>query len=125
MVGPTEPSVDQGGAVAPPAADAATPPVTDTSARPTHATTVYAAAGVDATAWGGDGRGGVVSVDAKSLDSDALRTLVQHHRDVQPLDMPSVEVPPGEYGEGRWALGDIQPDGPPGTVEPGTRERSA
>jgi hypothetical protein len=124
VVGPTEPSVDQGGAATPPAADAATPPVADTSTRPTHATTVYAAAGVDAAAWGGDGPD-VVSVDAKSLDSDALRTLVQHHRDVQPLDMPSVEVPPGEYGEGRWALSDIQPDGPPGTVEPGTRERSA
>ncbi|MBT2232876.1 hypothetical protein [Nonomuraea sp. NEAU-A123] len=123
VVGPTAPSVEQGGAATPPASDAATPPVADASTRPPHATTVYAAAGVDAAAWGGDG-GDVVSVDAKSLDSDALRTLVQHHRDVQPLDMPSVEVPPGEYGEGQWALRDIQPDGPPGTVEPGTHERS-
>ncbi|HUR05027.1 MAG TPA: hypothetical protein VM347_20965, partial [Nonomuraea sp.] len=123
VVGPTEPSVDQGGAVTPPATDAATPPVADTSTRATHATTVYAAAGADAATWGGDGRD-VVSVDAKSLDSDALRNLVRHHRDVQPLGMPGVEVPPGEYGEGQWVLRDIQPDGPPGTIEPGTRERS-
>ncbi|MFD1540349.1 hypothetical protein [Nonomuraea guangzhouensis] len=123
MVGPTEPSVDQGGAATPPAADATTPPVTDTPNRPTHATTVYAAAGGDAAAWGGAVHD-VDSVEAKSLGSDALRALVQHHRDVQPLGMPSVEVPPGEYGEGQWALRDIQPDGPPGTIEPGTRERS-
>ena len=121
VVGPTEPSAEQGGSTA---TDAATPPGADTSTRPTPATTVYAAAGDGAGTWAGDGSD-VVSVDARPMDPDALRTLVGQHRDVQSLDMPSVEVPPGEYGKGEWALRDIQPDGSPGTIEPGNRERSA
>jgi hypothetical protein len=39
--------------------------------------------------------------------------------------MPSVEVPPGEYGKGAWAPQDIRPDGQSGEIDPGTPERSA
>ncbi|MEU8142761.1 hypothetical protein [Nonomuraea sp. NPDC048901] len=120
VVPPTEPSADQGGSTPPPATDSATPPPADTSTRETTATTVYAAQGADAGKWAGD----VVSIDVKPLDTDALSTLVEHARDVPPMDMPSVQVPQGEYGKGEWALRDIQPDGPPGTIEPGTHERS-
>ncbi|TDD09149.1 hypothetical protein [Nonomuraea diastatica] len=80
---------------------------------------------------GGGGRVGtgggsdVVSVNVTPPDLDALRTVIEHHRDIQPVDMPSVEVPPGEYGEGRWAPEDIRPDGPSGSVDSGTPERSA
>ncbi|MEO3791053.1 hypothetical protein ABGB14_12600 [Nonomuraea sp. B10E15] len=73
---------------------------------------------------GGDG-GAVVSVNVTPPDLDALRTVIEHHRDIQPADMPSVAVPPGEYGEGRWTPEDIRPDGPSGSVDPGTPERSA
>ncbi|MFI6599816.1 hypothetical protein ACIBHX_26525 [Nonomuraea sp. NPDC050536] len=67
----------------------------------------------------------VVSVNAKPLDLDALRTLHDHVREVQPLDMPGVEVPKGEWGHGEWTPKDIEPDGPAGTIEPGAPERSA
>ncbi|MEV0348203.1 hypothetical protein AB0H88_20725 [Nonomuraea sp. NPDC050680] len=123
VVPPTEPSADQGASTAPPTTDGATPPPADTSTRETAATTVYAAQGADAGKWAGDGSD-VVSIDVKPLDPDALRTLVEHARDVQPMDMPGVQVPEGEYGKGGWALRDIQPDGPPGTIEPGTHGRS-
>ncbi|MFI7640005.1 hypothetical protein [Nonomuraea sp. NPDC049400] len=75
-------------------------------------------------AWASDGSD-VVSVDVAPPSLDALRTVVEHHRDIQPLDMPSVEVPPGEYGKGEWAPRDIRPDGPQGEIDPGTPERSA
>ncbi|WP_219468574.1 hypothetical protein [Nonomuraea rhizosphaerae] len=84
---------------------------------------VYLAGQGDVSAWAADGSD-VVSVDARPLHPDALRTLVDSARDVQPLDMPSVEVPPGEYGKGEWTPRDIRPDGPPGTIEPGTQDRS-
>ncbi|MEV1170587.1 hypothetical protein [Nonomuraea sp. NPDC049784] len=74
--------------------------------------------------WASDGSD-VVSVDVAPPSLDALRTVVEHHRDIQPLDMPSVEVPPGEYGKGEWAPRHIQPDGPQGEIDPGTPERSA
>ncbi|MEV1240638.1 hypothetical protein [Nonomuraea sp. NPDC049750] len=120
VVPPTEPSADQGGSTPPPATDSATPPPADSSTREATATTVNAAQGADTGKWAGD----VVSIDVKPLDTDALRTLVEHARDVQPMDMPSVQVPQDEYGRGEWALRDVQPDGPPGTIEPGTHERS-
>ncbi|MER6942739.1 hypothetical protein ABT294_01830 [Nonomuraea sp. NPDC000554] len=69
--------------------------------------------------------GDVVSVDARPMDLDTLRTVVEHARDIQPLDLPSVDVPAGEYGHGEWAPRDVGPDGPPGSVDPGTPERSA
>ncbi|GAA3218203.1 hypothetical protein [Nonomuraea helvata] len=75
-------------------------------------------------AWANDGSD-VVSVDVTPPSLDALGTVVEHHRDIQPLDMPSVEVPPGEYGRGEWAPRDIRPDGPQGEIDPGTPERSA
>ncbi|MEQ4718753.1 hypothetical protein [Nonomuraea sp. B19D2] len=75
-------------------------------------------------AWASDGSD-VVSVDVAPPGLDALRTVVEHHRDIQPLDMPAVEVPPGEYGKGEWAPRDIRPDGPQGEIDPGTPERSA
>ncbi|MDX3111731.1 hypothetical protein, partial [Nonomuraea angiospora] len=81
-------------------------------------------AGSDINAWANDGSD-VVSVNASPPSLDALRTVVEHHREIQPLDMPSAEVPPGEYGKGEWAPRDIRPDGPPGDIDPGTPERSA
>ncbi|WP_229803010.1 hypothetical protein [Planobispora rosea] len=69
--------------------------------------------------WATDG-GDVVSVEARPLDPDALRTLVDNVREIEPLDMPDVRVPDGEtWGEGPWAPMDIRPDGPAGDVEPG------
>ncbi|MFI6392174.1 hypothetical protein [Nonomuraea sp. NPDC050540] len=72
--------------------------------------------------WAGDG-GDVVSADAEPLDPAALKTLMDNVRDVQPMEMPSVEVPKGEWGTGEWVPEDIRPDGPPGAVEPGERSR--
>ncbi|MEV4889320.1 hypothetical protein AB0K48_08025 [Nonomuraea sp. NPDC055795] len=72
--------------------------------------------------WAGDGSD-VVSVDAEPLDPAALKTLMDNVRDVQPMEMPGVEVPKGEWGTGEWVPEDIRPDGPPGAVEPGERSR--
>ncbi|GGO73700.1 hypothetical protein [Nonomuraea cavernae] len=77
----------------------------------------------DATRWADDGSD-VVSAEATPLDLDGLRTLMAHARDVEPLDLPGVEVPAGEYGRGEWAPRHVVPDGPPGAVDPGPRERS-
>jgi hypothetical protein len=77
-----------------------------------------------AARWADDGSD-VVSVDVTPPDLDAIRTLIENHRDIQPQEMPSVQVPPGEYGTGRWTPEDIRPDGRPGAVDPGTPERSA
>ncbi|MEV0379094.1 hypothetical protein [Nonomuraea sp. NPDC050643] len=82
---------------------------------------VVAGSGVEA--WAGDGSE-VVSVGVLPPDLDALRTVIDHHRDVQPLDLPSVEVPPGAYGKGEWEPVEVRPDGPPGSVDPGAPERS-
>jgi hypothetical protein len=79
--------------------------------------------GDQARAWASDGSD-VVSVDVGPIDPEALKTMMDNVRDIRPLDMPSVEVPPGEYGQGEWAPKDIRPDGPPGEIDPGTPERS-
>ncbi|NUR87530.1 MAG: hypothetical protein HOY71_25905 [Nonomuraea sp.] len=92
-----------------------------TQADGTQVTAAHPGTGTDAYSKDGD----VVSAEAKPLDLDGLRTLHDHVREVQPLDMPGVEVPKGEWGHGEWTPKDIEPDGPPGTVEPGGPERSA
>ncbi len=63
--------------------------------------------------------GDVLSAPAGSFDERALGTLIDHHREIEPLDMPSVSVPSGEWGKGEWAPREIQPDGRPGNVDPG------
>ncbi|MBB5079947.1 hypothetical protein [Nonomuraea endophytica] len=68
--------------------------------------------------WANDGSD-VVSADAKPIDPAALKALIENIRDVQPMDMPGVEVPKGEMGNGQWAPQDIKPDGPPGSLDPG------
>ncbi len=42
---------------------------------------------------------------------------VDHHRDIEPVDMPDVGVPEGEWGKDDWVARKIQPDGPAGRVE--------
>ncbi|MEV0825801.1 hypothetical protein [Nonomuraea rubra] len=82
------------------------------------------AAGQDAaTSWADDGSD-VVTSDTTPPTLDALRTVMDHHRDIQPQDMPSVQIPPGEYGKGEWVPEDVGPDGPPGAIDPGRPERS-
>jgi hypothetical protein len=71
--------------------------------------------------WAGDG-GDVVSVNVGPVDPEALKALMDDIRDVQPQEMPSVQVPAGEYGN---SAEDIRPDGPPGSIDPGPPERSA
>ncbi|MFD0479780.1 hypothetical protein ACFQ0B_75285 [Nonomuraea thailandensis] len=80
--------------------------------------------GPDGTSWADDGSD-VVTSDTTLPTLDALRTVIDHHRDIQPQDMPSVQIPPGEYGKGEWAPEDVGPDGPPGAIDPGRPERSA
>ncbi|NRQ32946.1 hypothetical protein HII36_13995, partial [Nonomuraea sp. NN258] len=70
------------------------------------------------TTWATDGSD-VVSFDAAPIDPAELKALMDNPRDVQPLEMPSVQVPPGEYGRGDWVPQDIRPDGPPGSIHPG------
>ncbi|MFI9430730.1 hypothetical protein [Streptosporangium sp. NPDC052375] len=71
-----------------------------------------------AAAWQADGD--VVSVQADPPSVEALKTLADNARDVEPVDMPSVRVPDGEtWGEGAWAPMDVGPDGPAGDVDPG------
>ncbi|MFI6298695.1 hypothetical protein ACIBEJ_44405 [Nonomuraea sp. NPDC050790] len=81
-----------------------------------------AAGGAGVQQWAEDGSD-VVSVDAEPIDPAALKTLMDNVRDVQPMEMPGVEVPEGEWGKGEWVPEDIRPDGPPGAVEPGERSR--
>ncbi|MEU4719146.1 hypothetical protein AB0G06_05900 [Nonomuraea dietziae] len=68
--------------------------------------------------WANDGSE-VVSVDARPPSDAALRSLVDNASDIEPMEMPSVEVPPGEWGEGRWVPKDFGPDGAAGSVDPG------
>ncbi|MFF5245393.1 hypothetical protein ACFY3V_14035, partial [Streptosporangium sp. NPDC000095] len=69
--------------------------------------------------WANDGSD-VVTAEAGPLDLDALRTLADNAREIEPLEMPGVSVPDGEtWGEGAWAPMDIRPDGPAGDVEAG------
>ncbi|MFB9490038.1 hypothetical protein [Nonomuraea dietziae] len=67
--------------------------------------------------------GDVVSVDARPPSDAALRSLVDNASDIGPMEMPSVEVPPGEWGKGEWVPKDFGPDGEPGRVEPGAPGR--
>ncbi|MEU8378188.1 hypothetical protein [Streptosporangium sp. NPDC048865] len=72
-----------------------------------------------AARWADDGSD-VVTAEARPLDLDALRTLADNAREIEPLEMPGVSVPDGEtWGEGAWAPMDVGPDGPAGDVEPG------
>ncbi|MDP9846194.1 hypothetical protein J2853_005405 [Streptosporangium lutulentum] len=74
--------------------------------------------------WADDGSD-VVSAEAGPLDMDALKTLVDNVSEIEPLDMPGVQVPDGEtWGEGAWAPMDIRPDGPADDVDPGDPLRS-
>lgn len=52
-----------------------------------------------------------------SGDEAVPRMLVDHHRDVEPVDMPDVRVPEGEWGKGDWVARKVEPDGPAGSVE--------
>lgn len=75
--------------------------------------------GGSAARWANDGSD-VVTAEASPLDLDALRTLADNAREIEPLEMPGVSVPDGEtWGEGAWVPMDIRPDGPAGDVEPG------
>ncbi|GIN03396.1 hypothetical protein Pve01_50540 [Planomonospora venezuelensis] len=68
--------------------------------------------------WADDGSD-VVSAEAGPLNLDALRTLVDNVREIEPLEMPGVQVPEGEtWGEGAWVPMDVGPDGPAGEVDP-------
>ncbi|WP_431896599.1 hypothetical protein [Nonomuraea sp. bgisy101] len=72
----------------------------------------------DVARWANDGSD-VVSVDAGPPSEAALRTLMDDASDIEPMDMPSVRVPPGEWGRGEWVPENIRPDGPAGSVDPG------
>ncbi|WP_084960827.1 hypothetical protein [Thermoactinospora rubra] len=63
--------------------------------------------------------GVVVSVEVTPPSDAWVAEILKNSRDVEPMDMPSVEVPKGEWGSGEWAPKDVKPDGPPGSVEPG------
>ncbi|WP_449063737.1 hypothetical protein [Planomonospora algeriensis] len=67
--------------------------------------------------WAADGD--VVSVRADLPSLDAIRTLADNARAIEPLEMPGVQVPDGEtWGEGAWAAMEVGPDGPSGEESP-------
>jgi hypothetical protein len=72
------------------------------------------------SAWVSDG-GDVVSVNADPPTAEAIRLLVGDARGIEPMEMPAVEAPPGEWRRPE----DIEPDGPRGSVDPESPERSA
>ncbi|MFI6797809.1 hypothetical protein [Streptosporangium canum] len=77
------------------------------------------AVGESAARWAADGTD-VVSVRVDPPSTDAIRTLADNVRDIEPLDMPGVQVPDGEtWGEGAWTPMDVGPDGSAGDVDPG------
>ncbi|MFI7051116.1 hypothetical protein ACWDOR_06050 [Streptosporangium canum] len=77
------------------------------------------AVGESAAWWAADGTD-VVSVRVDPPSTDAIRTLADNVRDIEPLDMPGVQVPDGEtWGEGAWTPMDVGPDGSAGDVDPG------
>lgn len=76
--------------------------------------------GSDSGRWANDGDD-VVSAGMRPPSLEAMGTVIEHHRDIRTQEMPSVQVPPGEYGKGEWAPEDIRPDGPPGEVDPERR----
>ncbi|WP_326820437.1 hypothetical protein [Streptosporangium sp. NBC_01756] len=78
----------------------------------------------ESAAWWTDDGTDVVSVQTAPPDTDAIRTLADNARDIEPMDMPSVQVPDGEtWGEGAWTSMDIGPDGEPGDLDPGDPSR--
>ncbi|MFC4057420.1 hypothetical protein ACFOWE_03895 [Planomonospora corallina] len=63
--------------------------------------------------------GDVISVRVELPDLEAIRTLAENARAVEPLEMPGVQVPEGEaWGEGAWRPMDVGPDGPAGELDP-------
>ncbi|MBO3744570.1 hypothetical protein J5X84_00725 [Streptosporangiaceae bacterium NEAU-GS5] len=93
------------------------PPDTATGDAPAGATTTDPRT-IDPRALAAAQPGDVLSAPANPLDESALRTLHDHYREIEPLDMPSVVVPEGQWGKGEWVPMDIQPDGPPGSIDP-------
>ncbi|SFI46487.1 hypothetical protein SAMN05216275_103260 [Streptosporangium canum] len=80
---------------------------------------VETAVGESAARWAADGTD-VVSVRVDPPSIDAIGTLADNVRDIEPLDMPGVQVPDGEtWGEGAWTPMDVGPDGSAGDVDPG------
>ncbi|WP_062438898.1 hypothetical protein [Herbidospora daliensis] len=63
--------------------------------------------------------GDVLSAPAKPVSDEAILALMDVHAQIEPVDMPSVSVPAGEWGTGAWVPEDIEPDGPAGSVAPG------
>ncbi|TKK90138.1 hypothetical protein FDA94_06890 [Herbidospora galbida] len=63
--------------------------------------------------------GDVLSAPAKPISDEAILALMDVHAQIEPIDMPSVSVPAGEWGTGEWVPEDIEPDGPAGSVAPG------
>lgn len=59
----------------------------------------------------------VLSIPADALDPSVLRTLVEHHGEIDSLDMPNVILSAGEEGTGECAR-TTGPDGPPGSIDP-------
>ncbi|MEU7894646.1 hypothetical protein AB0B45_17525 [Nonomuraea sp. NPDC049152] len=76
----------------------------------------------DVARWANDGSD-VVSVDAGPPSDAALKTLMDNASSIGPMDMPSVQVPPGEWGKGEWVAEDFGPDGEPGRVEANAPDR--
>ncbi|MEU7985749.1 hypothetical protein AB0B56_12870 [Streptosporangium canum] len=77
------------------------------------------AVGESAARWAADGTD-VVSVRVDPPSIDAIGALADNVRDIEPLDMPGVQVPDGEtWGEGAWTPMDVGPDGSAGDVDPG------
>ncbi|WP_214106493.1 hypothetical protein [Acrocarpospora catenulata] len=62
--------------------------------------------------------GDVLSAPASPISDEALRALIQLHDQAEPMDMPAVSVPEGQWGTGEWVAMDIRPDGPAGSVPP-------
>jgi hypothetical protein len=62
--------------------------------------------------------GDVLSYPAHQSGDAVLRMLMEHHREIEPIDMPSVSVPEGEWGRGEWVEMTIEPDGPADAVAP-------
>ncbi|GAA4218859.1 hypothetical protein FHR32_004501 [Streptosporangium album] len=78
----------------------------------------------ESAAWWADDGSDVVSVQTAPPDVDAVKTLADNARGIEPMDMPSVRVPDGEtWGEGGWTPMDIGPDGRSGDVDPGDPPR--
>ncbi len=63
--------------------------------------------------------GDVLSAPATPASDEAIAALIKNHAQIEPMDMPSVSVPEGEWGAGEWVPMDIGPDGPAGSVAPG------